>query len=166
MMEGVSVVDPETMQPVPEDGNTMGEVMIRGNIVMKGYFKNPAATQEAFAGGWFHTGDLAVSHGNGRFEIKDRSKGSPAAVHTHNFQCNTHPVTSPGADIIISGGENISSIEVQNILMTHPGVLEAGGGRGGHAGREVGRGAVRLRGPQPAGEPAGERGGADRVGPR
>jgi fatty-acyl-CoA synthase len=125
MMEGVSVVDPETMQPVPDDGNTMGEVMIKGNIVMKGYFKNPTATQEAFAGGWFHTGDLAVSHGNGRFEIKDRSKGSPAAVHIHISQCDTHPVTSPGAaDIIISGGENISSIEVQNILMTHPGVLE------------------------------------------
>jgi fatty-acyl-CoA synthase len=76
MVDGIRVVDPETMQPLPADGCTVGEVMIKGNIMMKGYFKNPTATQEAFAGGWFHTGDLAVSHGNGRFEIKDRSKGN------------------------------------------------------------------------------------------
>jgi fatty-acyl-CoA synthase len=76
MEESVGVLSPETMQPVPEDGATLGEVMIKGNIMMKGYFKNPAATQEAFERGWFHTGDLAVAHGNGRFEIKDRSKGT------------------------------------------------------------------------------------------
>jgi long-subunit acyl-CoA synthetase (AMP-forming) len=75
MVDNITVMDPESMQPVPADGTTMGEVMIRGNIMMKGYFKNPGATQEAFDKGWFHTGDLAVSHGNGRFEIKDRSKG-------------------------------------------------------------------------------------------
>jgi fatty-acyl-CoA synthase len=75
MEESACVMDPETMRPIPADGKTLGEVMIKGNIMMKGYFKNPTATQEAFAGGWFHTGDLAVSHGNGRFETKDRSKG-------------------------------------------------------------------------------------------
>ncbi len=96
------VLDADTMQPVPQDGETMGEIMFRGNIVMKGYLKNPAATREAFAGGWFHTGDLAVQSPDGYIKIKDRSK-----------------------DIIISGGENISSIEVEDILYRHPDVLAA-----------------------------------------
>jgi fatty-acyl-CoA synthase len=96
------VIDPQTMQPVPMDGETMGEIMFRGNIMMKGYLKNPAATQEAFAGGWFHTGDLAVQYPDGYIKIKDRSK-----------------------DIIISGGENISSIEVEDVLYRHPDVLAA-----------------------------------------
>jgi fatty-acyl-CoA synthase len=96
------VIDPETMKPVPLDGETMGEIMFRGNITMKGYLKNPAATQEAFAGGWFHTGDLAVQYPDGYIKIKDRSK-----------------------DIIISGGENISSIEVEDVLYRHPDVLAA-----------------------------------------
>jgi fatty-acyl-CoA synthase len=96
------VIDPKTMQPVPWDGETMGEIMFRGNIVMKGYLKNPAATAEAFAGGWFHTGDLAVQYPDGYIKIKDRSK-----------------------DIIISGGENISSIEVEDVLYRHPAVLAA-----------------------------------------
>jgi fatty-acyl-CoA synthase len=96
------VIDPQTMQPVPMDGETMGEIMFRGNILMKGYLKNPAATAEAFAGGWFHTGDLAVQYGDGYIKIKDRSK-----------------------DIIISGGENISSIEVEDVLYRHPDVLAA-----------------------------------------
>ena len=96
------VVDPATMQDVPADGATIGEVMIRSNTVMKGYLLNPAATEEAFAGGWFHTGDLAVMHPNGYIEVKDRSK-----------------------DIIISGGENISSIEVEEVLYRHPQVMEA-----------------------------------------
>ncbi|MBX3654710.1 MAG: acyl-CoA synthetase [Ramlibacter sp.] len=96
------VVDPETLQPVPWDGETMGEIMFRGNITMKGYLKNPQATQEAFAGGWFHTGDLAVQYPDGYIKIKDRSK-----------------------DIIISGGENISSIEVEDVLYRHPDVLAA-----------------------------------------
>jgi fatty-acyl-CoA synthase len=90
------------MQPVPRDGTTMGEVMLRGNTVMKGYVKNPRATATAFAGGWFHTGDLAVWHADGYIEIKDRSK-----------------------DIIISGGENISSLEVEEALYKHPAVMEA-----------------------------------------
>ena len=90
------------MQPVPLDGETMGEIMFRGNITMKGYLKNPKATQEAFAGGWFHTGDLAVQYPDGYIKIKDRSK-----------------------DIIISGGENISSIEVEDVLYRHPDVLAA-----------------------------------------
>ena len=97
-----TVIDPETMQPVPRDGEAMGEVMFRGNIVMKGYLKNAAATSEAFAGGYFHSGDLAVCHPDGYVEIKDRSK-----------------------DVIISGGENISSIEVEAALYRHPDVLEA-----------------------------------------
>ena len=80
MIERVAVLDPTTMAEVPADSSTMGEVMIRGNIMMKGYFKNSVATEQAFAQGWFHTGDLAVSHGNGRFEIKDRSKGRPALL--------------------------------------------------------------------------------------
>ncbi len=96
------VLDAQTMQPVPLDGETMGEIMFRGNITMKGYLKNPAATAEAFAGGWFHTGDLAVQYPDGYIKIKDRSK-----------------------DIIISGGENISSIEVEDVLYRHPAVLAA-----------------------------------------
>ncbi len=102
VQEGVMVADPTTMQPVPRDGATMGEVFMRGNIVMKGYLKNPTATEEAFAGGWFHTGDLAVCHPDGYLEIRDRSK-----------------------DIIISGGENISTIEVEGVLYSHPAVMEA-----------------------------------------
>ena len=98
-LEGLDVIDPETMRPVPPDGATMGEVMMRGNVVMKGYLKDPAATQSAFAGGWFHTGDLAVKDPDGYLQLKDRSK-----------------------DIIISGGENISSIEVENALYKHPAV--------------------------------------------
>jgi len=102
MEEAVAVLDPETMQPVPADGETIGEVMFRGNITMKGYLKNPAATAEAFAGGWFHSGDLAVLQADGYLRIKDRSK-----------------------DIIISGGENISSIEVEDVLYRHPAVMLA-----------------------------------------
>ena len=98
----VRVLDPETMQPVPQDGETMGEIMFRGNIAMKGYLKNPKATEEAFAGGWFHSGDLAVQYPDGYIKIKDRSK-----------------------DIIISGGENISSIEVEDVLYRHRDVLAA-----------------------------------------
>eukprot|EP01038_Epipyxis_sp_PR26KG_P008148 gene8148-11029_t len=101
LIEEMTVIDPDTLIPVPADGTTMGEVMMRGNIVMKGYLKNPTATEECFKGGWFRSGDLGVNHGNGRIELKDRSK-----------------------DIIISGGENISSIEVENIMLTHPNVLE------------------------------------------
>jgi fatty-acyl-CoA synthase len=102
MEEGLTVMDPETMKPVPADGETMGEIMFRGNITMKGYLKNPSATQKAFAGGWFHSGDLAVMQPDGYVKIKDRSK-----------------------DIIISGGENISSIEVEDVLYRHPAVLAA-----------------------------------------
>jgi len=98
----VDVFDPESMTPVPHDGTSMGEIMFRGNICMKGYLKNPAATAEAFAGGWFHSGDLAVIDPDGYVRIKDRSK-----------------------DIIISGGENISSIEVEDVLYRHPAVLAA-----------------------------------------
>ena len=101
-LEGLDVLDPETMQPVSRDGQTMGEVMFRGNVVMKGYFRNPAATQDAFAGGWFHSGDLGVMHPDGYIELKDRSK-----------------------DVIISGGENISSIEVEETLYRHPAVAVA-----------------------------------------
>jgi fatty-acyl-CoA synthase len=96
------VADPETLLDVPGDGQTIGELLLRSNTIMKGYLKNPAATGEAFAGGWFHTGDLAVMHPDGYAEIKDRSK-----------------------DIIISGGENISSIEVEEMLYRHPQVMEA-----------------------------------------
>jgi fatty-acyl-CoA synthase len=102
MLEEACVLDPATMTPVPADGTTIGELMLRGNTVMKGYLDNPAATDAAFAGGWFHTGDLAVVHPDGYIEIKDRSK-----------------------DIIISGGENISSLEVEEVLYRHPSVLEA-----------------------------------------
>ena len=98
----VMVADPETMREVPRDGKTMGEVMLRGNTVMKGYLKNPPATRAAFEGGWFHSGDLAVRHPDNYIEIKDRSK-----------------------DIIISGGENISSLEVEEVLYRHPAVMEA-----------------------------------------
>jgi fatty-acyl-CoA synthase len=100
--EEVSVLDPGTMQPVPWDGETIGEIMFRGNITMKGYLKNPTATEEAFEGGWFHSGDLAVMHPDGYFKVKDRGK-----------------------DIIISGGENISSIEVEDVLYRHPAVFAA-----------------------------------------
>jgi fatty-acyl-CoA synthase len=100
LQEGMTVMDPETMREVPADGATMGEIMFRGNIVMKGYLKNPAATDKAFAGGWFHTGDLAVLEADRYVKIKDRSK-----------------------DIIISGGENISSLEVEDALYRHPAVL-------------------------------------------
>jgi fatty-acyl-CoA synthase len=100
--QGACVMDPATMQPLPRDGETMGEIMFRGNIVMKGYLKNPKATQDALGGGWFHSGDLAVTDPDGYMKIKDRSK-----------------------DIIISGGENISSIEVEDILYRHPAVLAA-----------------------------------------
>ncbi len=100
--EGVAVLDPDTLRPVAWDGETIGEVMFRGNIAMKGYLKNEKATQEAFRGGWFHSGDLAVVYPDGYLRIKDRSK-----------------------DIIISGGENISSIEVEDVLYRHPAVIAA-----------------------------------------
>ena len=99
MQEDLAVAIPDTLEAVPKDGETMGEVLVRGNIVMKGYLKNPLATQKAFEGGWFHTGDLAVQHPDGYIEIRDRSK-----------------------DIIISGGENISSIEVEDVLHDHPAI--------------------------------------------
>ena len=102
VQEGLMVADARTMVPAPQDGTTMGEIFMRGNVVMKGYLKNQKATDEAFEGGWFHTGDLAVWHKNGYVEIRDRSK-----------------------DIIISGGENISTIEVEDVLYRHPAVLEA-----------------------------------------
>lgn len=101
-LEGLDVLDPETMAPVPRDGQSMGEVMFRGNVVMKGYLKNPASTKAAFEGGWFHSGDLGVIHPDGYIQLKDRSK-----------------------DIIISGGENISSIEVEDALYKHPAVQAA-----------------------------------------
>jgi fatty-acyl-CoA synthase len=97
--EAAVVMDPETMKPVPHDGKTMGEIMIRGNIVMKGYYKDKEATEKSMNDGWFHSGDLAVTHPNGYIKIQDRSK-----------------------DIIISGGENISSIEIENTIAKHPSV--------------------------------------------
>jgi fatty-acyl-CoA synthase len=97
--EEAAVLDPETYEPVPRDGKTMGEIMIRGNIVMKGYYKNKEATESAMKNGWFHSGDLAVVHPDGYIQIKDRSK-----------------------DIIISGGENISSVEVENVIAKHDAV--------------------------------------------
>jgi len=102
LQEAITVMDSQTMQPVPWDGETMGEIMFRGNIVMKGYLKNPKATEESFAGGWYHTGDLAVMQPDGYVKIKDRSK-----------------------DVIISGGENISSVEVEDTLYRHPAVMAA-----------------------------------------
>ena len=99
--EGVTILDPETMKEVPKDGKTIGEIMIRGNVVMKGYFKDKEATEKAMKDGWFHTGDLAVMHPDGYAKIQDRSK-----------------------DIIISGGENISSIEIEKIIINHPGVKD------------------------------------------
>jgi fatty-acyl-CoA synthase len=101
-LEALDVLDPETMQPVPRDGETLGEVMFRGNVVMKGYLKNRKSSDAAFAGGWFHSGDLGVIHPDGYVQLKDRSK-----------------------DIIISGGENISSIEVEDALYKHPAVQAA-----------------------------------------
>ena len=101
-LEDLKVLDPETLAPVPADGTTLGEVMFRGNVVMKGYLKNPDATANAFEGGWFHSGDLGVMHPDGYIQLKDRSK-----------------------DIIISGGENISSIEVEDVLYKHPAVQAA-----------------------------------------
>ena len=100
LQQGLTVMDPQTMTEVPRDGQTMGEVMFRGNIVMKGYLKNEQATSEAFRDGWFHTGDLGVLHPDGYVKLKDRAK-----------------------DIIISGGENISSIEVEDALYRHPAVM-------------------------------------------
>ncbi|MCV6589897.1 MAG: acyl-CoA synthetase [Marinobacterium sp.] len=102
MQEGLMVANPKTLEPVPQDGETMGEIFMRGNLVMKGYLKNPSTTDESFEGGWFHSGDLAVWHPDGYIEIKDRSK-----------------------DIIISGGENISSVEVEDVLYRHPAIVEA-----------------------------------------
>nr|AJT39808.1 hypothetical protein [Lupinus angustifolius] len=101
-LEGLEVLNTKTLQPVPADGKTVGEIVMRGNVVMKGYLKNPKANEESFANGWFHTGDLAVKHSDGYIEIKDRSK-----------------------DIIISGAENISSVEIENTLYSHPAILEA-----------------------------------------
>jgi len=102
VLDDLMVADPASLAPVPADGATMGEIFMRGNIVMKGYLKNPKATEEAFDGEWFHSGDLGVTHPDGYIELKDRSK-----------------------DIIISGGENISTIEVEDVLYRHPCVLEA-----------------------------------------
>jgi 3-(methylthio)propionyl---CoA ligase len=102
LIEHLTVADPHTLEPVPRDGVTVGEIMLTGNTLMKGYLKNEAATDEAFGGGSYHSGDLAVWHGDGSIEVKDRSK-----------------------DIIISGGENISSLEVEEILYRHPQVMEA-----------------------------------------
>jgi fatty-acyl-CoA synthase len=102
MQEGLMVAHPETLEPVPQDGKTIGEIFMRGNLVMKGYLKNPTTTDEAFEGGWLHSGDLAVWHADGYIDIKDRSK-----------------------DIIISGGENISSVEVEDVLYRHRSIMEA-----------------------------------------
>ena len=102
VLDGLMVADPETLVPVPADGETMGEIFFRGNNVMRGYLKNASATEKAFQGGWFHSGDLAVMHPDGYIQIKDRSK-----------------------DVIISGGENISSIEVEGVLYRHPAIMEA-----------------------------------------
>ena len=102
MMEGLTVMNPETMKEVKNDGEEIGEIMIKGNCVMKGYLKNKEETDKSMSGGWFHSGDLAVMHPNGYVQIKDRSK-----------------------DIIISGGENVSSVEIENTLYKHPSVLFA-----------------------------------------
>ena len=101
MLDQLMVADPETLEPMPKDGESVGEIFMRGNLVMKGYLKNPSTTQTAFDGGWLHSGDIAVWHSDGYIEIKDRSK-----------------------DVIISGGENISSVEVEDILYRHPKVQE------------------------------------------
>ena len=101
-LEDQTVMDSETMQPVPADGETIGQLMLRGNTVMRGYLKNPKTTNETLSGGWLHTGDLAVMHEDGYIEIKDRAK-----------------------DIIISGGENISSLEIEEVLYKHPKIMEA-----------------------------------------
>ncbi len=101
-MEGLEVLDTDTMEPVPADGETIGEIVMSGNTVMKGYLKNPDATVAAFRGGWFHSGDLGVVHPDGYIEVKDRSK-----------------------DIIITGGENVSSLEIEETLYKHPKVMEA-----------------------------------------
>jgi fatty-acyl-CoA synthase len=100
LQAGADVLDPETLQPVPRDGTTIGEIVLRGNMGMKGYLRNAKATEAAFAGGWFHTGDLGVRYSDGYIKIKDRSK-----------------------DVIISGGENISSIEIEDVLYKHPTIL-------------------------------------------
>ncbi|WP_328702234.1 acyl-CoA synthetase [Belnapia arida] len=102
MLEEAAVIDAASMRPVPADGRTLGEVMLRGNTVMKGYLRNPEANRETFAGGWFHTGDLGVMHPDGYIEVKDRAK-----------------------DIVISGGENISTLEVEEVLYAHPAIMEA-----------------------------------------
>ena len=101
MLEALDVLDPETMKPVPRDGETLGEVMFRGNVVMRGYLKNKSASEKAFAGGWFHSGDLGVMYPDGYIQLKDRSK-----------------------DIIISGGENISSPDIEDTLYRHPAIAE------------------------------------------
>jgi len=101
-LESTRVIDTETLKAVPQDGRTIGELLLRGNTIMKGYFKNPQASREAFRDGWFHTGDLAVCHADGYVELKDRSK-----------------------DVIISGGENISSLEIEEVLFRFPKILEA-----------------------------------------
>jgi fatty-acyl-CoA synthase len=101
-LPGLSIRDPQTMKAVPGDGETIGEIMLQGHTIMRGYLKNPAANDAAFAGGWYHTGDLGVMHEDGYIEIKDRSK-----------------------DIILSGGENISSLEVEEVIYRHPDVMEA-----------------------------------------
>ena len=102
LAENLMVADPDTLEPVPWDGETLGEIFLRGNIVMKGYLKNPITTEKSFSGGWFHSGDIAVRHPDGYVQIKGRSK-----------------------DVIISGGENISSIEIEDVLFKHPDILEA-----------------------------------------
>jgi fatty-acyl-CoA synthase len=102
MQDELMVADPETLEPIPKDGKSMGEIFMRGNMVMKGYLKNTSTTVASFAGGWFHSGDLAVWYEDGYIQIKDRSK-----------------------DIIISGGENISSLEIESVLFKHPKIMEA-----------------------------------------
>ena len=139
LQEAVTVIDPQTMREVPRDGETIGEVMFRGNIVMKGYLKNEKATREAFADGWFHTGDLGVLDEHGYVIIKDRSK-----------------------DIIISGGENISSVEVEDVLYKHPG--GAVRGRRGKTRQQMGRGALRVH--RTEGQRARDRSRDHRVLPR
>ena len=124
-LSSLMIADPETLAPVPPDKETIGEAVLRGNTVMKGYLKNPAATNEAFDGGWLHTGDLAVLHQDGYMEIKDRSK-----------------------DIIISGGENVSSLEIEEILYPPPAPEGDGGRRSGDARRPVGRDPLRVHHPE------------------